>query len=194
MDIKTEKTRARLQAKARRQEVLQVIDPIDTALDLNSHFPAARFRGALIGGIWPLPGEIDTRPLLAALHAQGHSLALPCTPRKGKPLIFREWSPIDHLKAGPYGTREPYPVKSEVFPTLVLVPLLGFTNLGERLGYGGGYYDRTLAALRSYHQKDGTEIFACGVAFAAQEAAYIPVDEHDMLLDGILTERYFKAF
>ncbi len=194
MDIKTEKTRARMQAKARRQEVLQLIDPIYAALDLNEHFPAARFRGALIGGIYPLPGEIDTRPLLAALYAQGHKLALPCTPRKGKPLIFRDWTPKDHLKAGPYGTREPYFSKPEVFPTFVLVPLLGFTDSGERLGYGGGFYDRTLAALRTYHQEQGTDIFACGVAFAAQEATHIPVDAHDMRLDGILTEQYFKAF
>jgi len=194
VDIKTEKTRARVQAKARRQAAVQTDDPLRAAVDLMAHFPASRFRGQTIGGIWPLSGEIDIRPLQAELYAQGHALSLPCTPRKGRPLIFRSWTPDDLLKAGPYGTREPYPHETEVFPKLVLVPLLAFTMSGERLGYGGGFYDRTLAALREFHKKAGTDIFACGVAFAAQEAAHIPTDVYDVRLDGILTENYFKAF
>ena len=71
----------------------------------------------------------------------------------------------------------------------MLVPLLAFTQYGERLGYGGGFYDRTLAALKAHH-----DIFACGVAYAGQEAASLPTDEHDHRLDGILTQAYFKAF
>lgn len=189
MDIKTKKTRARVQAKARRQEFSRAGDARAAAIELLKHFPYARFRGALIGGIWPLPGEIDVRPLMTALSTQGHSLSLPCTPRKGKPLTFRAWGPEDKLKAGPYGTREPYPEQSEVLPSLVLVPLLAFTETGERLGYGGGFYDRTLAGLRAKQ-----DVFACGVAFAAQEAALIPTGEHDVPLDGILTDQYFKAF
>ncbi len=189
MDIKTQKTRARTQAKARRQEFSLSDDVSAAAVELMNHFPTARFRGASIGGIWPLPGEIDLRPLLEALSAQGHALSLPCTPRKGKPLTFRSWSPIDPLKAGPYGTREPYPKQAEVFPALVFVPLLAFTLSGERLGYGGGFYDRTLAAMRMRQ-----DIFACGIAFAAQEAAHIPTGPHDVPLDGILTDKYFKAF
>ena len=74
-------------------------------------------------------------------------------------------------------------------PQFILVPLLAFTPNGDRLGYGGGYYDRTLAALRS----DGA-VFACGVAFAGQEVAELPTDAHDAKLDGILTETGFKAF
>lgn len=194
MDIKTKKTRARLQAKARRQEVLQVKDTALAAIDLIAEFPVARFRGSSIGGIWPLSGEIDTRPLIGALFAQGYELSLPCTPRRGRPLVFRSWTPKDLLKPGPYATREPYPHEQQVYPTVVLVPLLAFTHTGERLGYGGGFYDRTLAALREHHQKTGTDVFACGVSFAAQEAAHIPTGEYDMPLDGILTESYFKAF
>ena len=194
MDITTQKTRARVQAKARRQDFLQSGGVQAAAIDVLAHFPAARFRGALIGGIWPLPGEVDVRPLMQALSEQGHGLSLPCTPRKGKPLTFREWAPSEPLKAGPYGTREPYPAQAEAFPTVVLVPLLAFTMAGDRLGYGGGFYDRTLAALRAYYQKNQTDIFACGVAFAAQEAAHIPTGEFDLPLDGILTENYFKAF
>lgn len=194
MDIATQKTRARIQAKARRQEFLQSGGAEAAALDLLPHCPAARFRGAVIGGIWPLPGEIDVRPLMAALSAQGHSLSLPCTPRKGKPLIFRSWQFDDKLKAGPFGTREPYPQQTIVFPTVVFVPLLAFTQTGERLGYGGGFYDRTLSQLRAHHAQSSTDFFACGVAFAAQEAALIPTGAFDVPLDGILTENYFKAF
>ena len=189
MDIAFQKTRARIQAKARRQEFLRAGDAAASAVELMQHFPSNRFRGALIGGIWPLPGELDIRPLMTALAEQGHSLSLPCTPRKGRPLIFRSWSPTQKLKAGPYGTSEPYPTQAEVWPSLVLVPLLAFTPSGDRLGYGGGFYDRTLAGLRAKQ-----DVFACGVAFAAQEAAHIPTGEHDVPLDGILTDQYFKAF
>ena len=185
MDIKTQKTRARLQAKRRRAEA----DTPLGAIQLLEHVPANVFKGCVIGGYWPLPGELDIRPLLKACHAQGHELALPCTPRKGYPLIFRAWTPDDSLKAGPYGTREPFPEKKEILPNLVLVPLLAFTQHGERLGYGGGFYDRTLAAL-----KEHAEVFACGIAYAAQEAATLPTDKYDQRLDGILTDKYFKAF
>ena len=185
MDIKTQKTCARLQAKRRRAEA----DTPLGAIQLLEHVPANVFKGCVIGGYWPLPGELDIRPLLQACHAQGHKLALPCTPRKGHPLTFRAWTPKDSLKAGPYGTREPFPEKQALLPNLVFVPLLAFTQHGERLGYGGGFYDRTLAKL-----KETTEVFACGIAYAAQEAATLPVDEFDYPLDGILTNEYFKAF
>jgi len=174
-----------LQAKQRRAAADKPLG----AVQLLEHVPAPIFKGRLIGGYWPLSGELDIRPLLQACHSQGHKLALPCTPRKGHPLIFRRWTPDDTLKAGPYGTREPYPEKEEVLPNLVLVPLLAFTAHGERLGYGGGFYDRTLVKL-----KDVGEVFACGMAYAAQEAATLPTDKFDQRLDGILTDQYFKAF
>lgn len=185
MDIKTQKTRARLQAKQRRAGAHNGL----ASIQLIEHVPAPIFKGAVIGGYWPLAGELDIRPLLNACHEQGHKLALPCTPRKGKPLTFREWVPLDDLRAGPYGTREPFPEKLEVQPNLVLVPLLAFTQYGERLGYGGGFYDRTLAKLKEAH-----EVFACGIGYAAQEAATLPTDRFDQRLDGILTDEYFKAF
>ncbi|WP_084168770.1 5-formyltetrahydrofolate cyclo-ligase [Hellea balneolensis] len=184
MDIKTQKTRARLQAKKTRAAANHSFGQVQ----ILEHVPADIFKGHVIGGYWPLPGELDIRPLLEACYGQGHKLALPCTPRKGKPLTFRAWSPSDVLKAGPYGTREPFPEKPEMQPSLVLVPLLAFTKHGERLGYGGGFYDRTLARL-----KEHGEVFACGIAYAGQEAASLPVDEYDYLLDGILTDQYFKA-
>ena len=185
MTIPEQKTRARKASKARRVAVH------DAALgpELISQFPAAEFRGASIGGFWPLSGEIDIRPLMRACHDAGHKLALPCTPPVGNPLIFRTWSPEDKLKVGPYDTREPFADKAEATPTFVLMPLLAFSSDGKRLGYGGGFYDRTIAGLRARG-----DVFACGVAYAAQETNNIPTDQYDQKLDGILTEQYFRKF
>lgn len=185
MNITTQKSRARLQAKKRRQEVF---DPA-AGVELIRHFPAERFRGAVISGFWPLKNEIDVKPILWALSDAGHALALPCTPRVGNPLIMRAWSPSDTLKIGSFDTREPFPEQPEIRPDILLMPLLAFTQTGERLGYGGGFYDRTIAAL-----KDQGDIFTCGVAFAGQEAAFLPTDQYDQKLDAILTENGFKEF
>jgi len=81
----------------------------------------------------------------------------------------------------------------KIAPTLILLPLLAFTPRGDRLGYGGGYYDRTLANLRAKTRAEG-EIFACGVAYAGQEVDTLPTDDHDERLDGILTEDGFRRF
>jgi len=185
MTIAIEKSRARLQAKQRR---LKAHHPA-RALELLAHYPALKFHGLTIGGIWPLPGEIDTRPLQNNLAAMGETLSLPCTPKKGHPLTFRAWSPGDKLKVGPYQTREPYPDQAVIYPDLVFVPLLAFTRRGERLGYGGGFYDRTLQALRQRG-----EVFACGIAYNAQEAVTLPTDKYDVRLDAILTETGFRTF
>lgn len=185
MDIKSQKTRARLQAKALRAEVQDPAAP----LELIRHFPAEQFRNATISGFWPLGDEIDVRPLLQALYETGHQLALPCTPRVGLPLVMRAWSPDDELKRGSFNTREPFETQPEIRPNVVLLPLLAFTASGMRLGYGGGFYDRTLAKLKS-----GGEVFACGVAYSAQEAAHLPTDKYDSPLDAILTEKEFRMF
>lgn len=180
------KSRARLQAKQRRAGVA---DPVEASIDLLAHYPARAFRGGVIGGIWPLPGEIDTVPLLHAVTDMNERLCLPCTPRAGQPLIFRTWSWGDTLRRGAFGTQEPLSSAPEIRPTIVLVPLLAFTRMGDRLGYGGGYYDRTLAALKSCG-----EVFACGVGYAAQEAAHLPTGAYDMRLDAVLTERGYTPF
>jgi 5-formyltetrahydrofolate cyclo-ligase len=134
--------------------------------------------GAVVGGFWPLEGEIDIRPLLHALHARGHEVALPETTRKGEALRFRRWQPAAPLRQGRFGTL--HPDGSETIPDFLLVPLLGFDRRGHRLGYGGGYYDRTLASLPL--------AFALGCAFAAQELDAVPAGEYDVPLPAIATE------
>jgi 5-formyltetrahydrofolate cyclo-ligase len=135
--------------------------------------------GATIAGVWPMPGEMDLRPLLHALHARGHHIVLPETPPRGQPLIFRRWTPGAPMLPERFGTHRPDgPI---AIPDLIFVPLLAFDGRGYRLGYGGGYYDRTLHAL------PGTP--AIGFGYAAQQVAHIPTEPHDLPLRHIATER-----
>ena len=136
--------------------------------------------GAVIGGFWSVGREIATQPLLEALHARGHRLALPVTPPRGAALAFRAWAPGDALAEGPLGTREPAGGEP-VTPDWLIVPLLAFDRTGARLGQGGGHYDRTLAGLPG--------ATAIGVAYAAQEVPEVPVGPHDVRLAAIATER-----
>ena len=137
----------------------------------------------------PIKDELDTKPLASELLGRGYLIALPVVVKKQAPLIFREFRHGDPLEEGAYGVPVPTEAAAEVLPDIIVAPLLGFDRAGGRLGYGGGFYDRTLAALKAHH-----DIFACGVAYAGQEAASLPTDEHDHRLDGILTQAYFKAF
>ena len=181
------KSKARNAAKAIRFR-LSVEHP-EAGVELIKHWPQTGIRNGCIAGYVPLFSEIDPLPLMQALADAGHGLCLPCTPRKGKPLVFREFRIGDRLRRGAFGTKEPEKTKAEVRPDIVLVPLLAFSRAGARLGYGGGYYDRSLAKLRG----EG-EIFACALAFAGQEVPILPVDVHDQMLDGVLCETGYKAF
>lgn len=139
--------------------------------------------GALVAGFWPMGDEIDIRPLMRRLEAAGHALALPVTPPRGQPLLFRRWRDADPLVPGRFGTSVPPEEAETVTPQALLVPLLAFDASGLRLGYGGGYYDRTLASLPG--------VWALGVAFAGQQVAKVPAGTHDVPLHGIATEAGF---
>lgn len=190
MTIPEQKARARKAAKKIRAAI--DVEGVGKSLIKNfpfEDFPAQNGLGSVVAGFWPLAGEVDVIPLLGAFQNKRHKLALPCTPPAGQPLIFRHWMTDEALKHGPYDTREPHGHVPEITPTLVLLPLLAFSEDGKRLGYGGGFYDRTISGLREVG-----EVFACGVAYAGQEASEIPTDEYDQKLDGILTEQYFRKF
>lgn len=136
--------------------------------------------GAVVAGFWPMGSEIDIRPLLRALEARGHVLALPVTPGRGQPLSFRRWRFGEALVPGPLGTHQPRADGETVRPDWLLVPLLAFDRAGRRLGYGGGYYDRTLAALPG--------ATAIGCAYAAQEVPEVPAGPGDARLRQVATE------
>lgn len=173
-DLDTAKRQARALALGRRAGC----DPaLGTAL--GEHLLASGIAlPPIVSGFWPLAGEIDIRPLLHALHARGHRIALPMTPERGNPLIFHEWHPDARMVPERFGTLRPD--GAELVPDLLLVPLLAFDRSGHRLGYGGGYYDRTLAGLPGHP--------AIGCAFAAQEMDEVPAGPTDIRLAGIATE------
>ena len=144
---------------------------------------------AIVAGYWPVRDEADPRGLMAALAARGHVLALPRIEAKGAALSFRRWRAGDALIDSPHGIAEPRADAQIVAPDALLVPLLAFDAAGHRLGYGGGYYDRTLDALR----KAGG-VLAIGIAYAGQEVVLLPRDPHDRALDMVVTEMGVRRF
>jgi 5-formyltetrahydrofolate cyclo-ligase len=147
-------------------------------------FPVPVTPGVVVSGFIPLNNEIDVRPLLRKLAQTGANLALPVVVARSEPLIMRAWEFGMPLKAGGWGISEPPPHAPEVLPDILLVPLLAFDRTGNRIGYGAGYFDKTINSLRA--QKTVTAI---GIAFAAQEIAQVPVTSRDARLDLVLTER-----
>ena len=142
-------------------------------------------RAATVSGYWPFADEIDPRPLMAALHARGHPVCLPVA-RAGEPLTFRAWAPGMALEAGVFDTRVPSAESPVMRPDCLIVPLLACDREGTRLGHGGGYYDRTLAALAG--------ALAVGVGFAFQRVARLPRGAHDRPLDWLVTEAGAERF
>lgn len=142
-----------------------------------------------IAAFWSLPDEPALQPLLEQwVEEQGYTVSLPVVTGNDQPLSFRVWEPNAPLKEGPWGTREPTGALAPT-PDIVLVPALGFTRQGHRIGYGGGYYDRTLAALRATHPG----VICLGVSWAVGDLSetqpgYRPA-AHDQPLDGILTDK-----
>lgn len=141
--------------------------------------------GATVSGFWPMGDEIDTRPALTALYERGHAIALPIVVKAGQPLIFRLWRPGDLLVEGGFGVMIPSAEKAQVVPDVLLTPLLAFDARGYRLGYGGGFYDRTLAKLRAERP-----VLAVGYAFAAQQVETLPIAAYDEPLDWLVTDRF----
>lgn len=141
----------------------------------------------VIAGFWPIGSEADPLPLLEDLRERGHAVALPVVIAPASPLIFRLWSKDIALQPAGFGTRAPGPDAPEVLPDILLMPLLAYDRAGHRLGYGGGYYDRTLAHL-------GARPILVGFAFSGQEQETIPHQAHDVMLDAVVTERGLVFF
>jgi 5-formyltetrahydrofolate cyclo-ligase len=139
--------------------------------------------GEVVAGFVPIRSEIDPRPLMLRLGAHGARLALPVIGARDAPLTFRAWTMGAPLVAGPLAIQQPTEAAPELEPDIVLVPLAAFDRLGHRIGYGGGYYDRTVGALRMRRR-----LRALGVAFAMQQVETVPASHHDALLDAVLTE------
>jgi 5-formyltetrahydrofolate cyclo-ligase len=146
---------------------------------LERSFPG--LAAAKVAFCWPVRGEYDARPLTRTLRERGAVTALPVVVGPGQPLAFREWHPGVMLASGPLGI--PYPVDSDpVVPTLVLVPLSGWDEAGHRLGYGGGFFDRTLASLPK-------RPIAIGVGYELGRMPTIRPQAWDIPMDWVVTER-----
>ncbi len=134
-----------------------------------------------VSGYYPCGDELDVMPLLRRLIGEGHTVGLPVT-QKGQPLIFRAWTPETRMARGVLDIPVPPEDAPEVTPVVLLAPLAAFDDRGYRIGYGGGFYDRTLAKLRA-----SGPVTAVGVAFAEQRVDRVPNEPHDEPLDWMLT-------
>ena len=147
-------------------------------------FPVAFAPGTIVSGFSPLKEEIDPIPLMRRLADSGAHLALPAVAGRGQPLIMRAWVFGEPLAAGVWGIREPLAQAPAVDPAILILPLLAFDRRGHRVGYGAGYFDMTINALRARKA-----IVAIGIGFAAQEIDAVPITPRDARLDLVLTER-----
>jgi 5-formyltetrahydrofolate cyclo-ligase len=138
----------------------------------------------LIGLYEPFGDELHPGLLMEGLAVSGRTLALPCTSKWNHPLIFRAWAIGEPLVKGRMNIPEPQPDAPEVWPDVLVVPPVAFDRRCFRIGYGAGFYDRTIPALRSIHP-----VFVLGVAFSCQEVEVVPDEPHDVPLDLIATER-----
>ncbi|MFM8746772.1 MAG: 5-formyltetrahydrofolate cyclo-ligase [Aestuariivirga sp.] len=184
MNIADVKREARQAAAKRRAaahaELKEAAGPALAARGL----PPGTGAAGTVSGFIPYKSEIDTVPLLTRLSREGWRTCLPVVIGADQPLLFRAWTPGEPLVPGMWDIPIPPESAPEVLPDVLLVPMLAFDRLGFRLGYGGGFYDRTLEKLRSFGK-----VTAIGVAYAAQEVSEVPRGDHDAPLDHVMTER-----
>ena len=189
-DEAIEKAKAALRTRAHRQRAAFLHGfRGDAAQAVAGHF----FAGAtlnpteVVAAYWPIRDELDCKPVLMRLMDEGQPVCLPVVLGDDQPLELRLWEQGAPLYPSGFGTLAPDDNARQVEPDIVLMPLLGFDRYGTRLGYGGGYYDRTLASLSRLPR-------LIGFAFAAQELDHIPREMHDVPLDAVVTEQGFRHF
>jgi 5-formyltetrahydrofolate cyclo-ligase len=179
------KTALRRDALVRRAEVEPAVRAAFSRRLAEEGLRLARlWRPRIVSAFHPLLDEPDTIPLLTVLAAQGFATALPVVVGRGSPLAFRLWRPGEPTRAGAMSIRQPLEEAPAVDPDLLFTPLACFDRRGHRIGYGAGFYDRTLARLRMIKP-----IHAIGVAYGVCEIPAVPYETHDQSLDAIVTEQ-----
>lgn len=178
-DLDAAKADARMQMRAERA----AIDPGDAALHLIDHFPLELAKLSPVAGYWPVGGEIDGRPLLAALAKAGRIVCLPRMETRTGPARFLAWRGSEALTADAFGVPSPPSTGADLAPRLILTPLLAFDRAGRRLGQGGGHYDRIISLYRAHG------CIAVGLAYAEQEMGEVPAGAHDAHLDWVVTPK-----
>lgn len=189
MNMAQAKQSARRAARARRNAAHRAAPPGTAGRAISANFLAEPRLAALLrpgtvaAGYFPMSDEANCLPLMRDLGQRGLTIALPVVVAANHPLLFRAWDPADPemLEPGPHGTHQPPASAATCTPTLILVPLLAFDRRGFRLGYGGGYYDRTLNAAAG-------AATAVGLAYAGQRVDAVPREASDAPLDWVVTD------
>jgi len=178
-ELEAAKADARMLMRAERS----AIEPRDASLKLIENFPLELARLSPVAGYWPVGGEIDGRPLLAALAKAGRVVALPRMESRAGPARFLAWRGTEVLSADAFGVPSPPATGADLSPRLIFTPLLAFDRAGRRLGQGGGHYDRILSLYRAHGA------IAVGLAYAEQEMDVVPTGPHDAFLDWVVTPK-----
>ena len=185
MDIAEVKRKARTAASKRRAEAHEQLKEMAGAALAERGLPAALpIKSGAVSGFIPYKSEITTVPLMSRLRREGWQTALPIVIAPEQPLVFRAWAQGEPLVPGVWDIPIPTDAAPEVFPDILLVPMLAFDRRGYRLGYGGGFYDRTLEKLRMLKK-----VVAIGVAYHAQMVDEVPTGSYDAPLDYVMTEQ-----
>jgi 5-formyltetrahydrofolate cyclo-ligase len=188
VDIGQAKSALRLQAHAARAALRQAYRSEAAEAVARLFFEHINLSsGDIVAAYWPIRDELDCQAIMVRLMEASHILVLPAVTGSERPLEMRVWEQGASLFAAGFGTLAPSPLAPQAQPDIVLIPLLGFDRAGTRLGYGGGYYDRTLASLPKKPK-------LVGLAFAAQELPLIPREPHDVALDVVITEAGVRQF
>ena len=190
VDDKIEEAKAALRIKAHAaRAALPQADRADAALAVRQYFfeSITLNAGDIVAAYWRIRDELDCQPILVRLMDSNQTVVLPVVLGPDEPLDLRVWEQGASLYEAGFGTLAPSELAPKAEPDIVIMPLLGFDKMGTRLGYGGGYYDRTLAKMRK-------KPMLVGLAFAAQELDAIPREAHDVPLDAIVTEAGMRHF
>ncbi len=148
-------------------------------------------RDDIVSGYYPFNSEISPLPLMEQLDMSGITTCLPVITNRNEPLIFKAWQCGNALWAsGHFNLKEPAASAPKVTPTIIILPLLAFDKSGNRLGYGGGFYDRTM----DFFKRQGHKPIAVGLAYSAQLAQSLPNESHDHILDFVVTESGISKF
>jgi len=184
--LDAEKAKVREFAKAERKRAAAELGR-DASVRFADHLLRAvgpQMSGMVLSGYLEIGDELSVSMAMERHRANGGQCVLPVVTKAEALLDFRQWSPGCEFEDGPFRTRHPVAGSPELTPQILLVPLLAFDAEGYRIGWGGGFYDRTLSHLR-----DRGEVIAVGAAYSAQRVDRVPRDRHDQPLDWVITER-----
>jgi len=186
--IEEAKAALRIRARAARAS-LDHSERADAAVAVARHFfdGVALQQADIVAAYWRIRDELDCQPILVKLMDSNQTVVLPVVVGPEEPLDLRVWEQGASLYESGFGTLAPSELAPKAEPDVVIMPLLGFDSRGTRLGYGGGYYDRTLATMKKPPR-------LIGLAFAAQELERIPREAHDVPLDAVITEAGMRQF